>query len=88
MSAATAGKAVYNMVEDTVVLTEDPCLEERDQGFFTKGAQKITYYRKDQRFHAEGDNLQLEFGLPKDKSASTGDLFRTPGSDKGEKTAP
>jgi lipopolysaccharide export system protein LptA len=72
---ATAGKATYDTVEDTVVLTENPYLEERDQGFFTKGADKITYMRGKQQFKAEGDNMQIEFGIPEDRTRSSNDFF-------------
>jgi len=79
---ATAGKAIYDTVADTVLLTESPYLEERDQGFFTKGAEKITYLRGKQQFKAEGDNMQIEFGIPEDRARDTGDLFRLGDSSK------
>ena len=85
---ATAGKAVYNMQEDTLVLTDHPQLEEHDQGFYTRGAERIIYYRKEQRFKAEGENMQLEFGIPKKKGGHVGDLFGVPGSAKEEKKTP
>ena len=79
---ATAGKAIYDTVADTVVLTEQPYLEELDQGFFTKGADRITYFRAKQQFKAEGDQLQIEFGIPEDRAKGAGSLFRLGAEDK------
>ena len=79
---ATAGKAIYDTTADTVVLTEQPYLEDRDQGFFK------------QQFKAEGEGVQIEFGIPEDKVRSGGDLFRrddkAPGTpeDRTRKEAP
>mgnify|MGYP003752203141 CR=1 FL=1 len=91
---ATAGKAIYDTTADTVVLTDQPYLEDRDQGFFTKGAETIVYLRGKQQFKAEGEGVQIEFGIPEDKVRSGGDLFRrddkAPGTpdDKTRKEAP
>lgn len=79
---ATSGKAVYDVGEDTVVLTDNPRLEEREQGFYTKGADRIVYYRKKQEFKAEGENMQIEFGIPSDKAGRAPDLFG--GNDDGK----
>lgn len=73
---ATAGKAIYDMTEDTVILTEQPYLEERDQGFSTRGADRIIYYRAKQQFKAEGENVQIEFGVKSDGAHAPADLFR------------
>jgi lipopolysaccharide export system protein LptA len=73
---ATAGKGVYDMTEDTVVLTESPYLEELDQGFFTRGADRIIYYRSKQQFKAEGENVQIEFGVKSDGAHRPADLLR------------
>lgn len=85
---ATAGKAIYDTVEETVVLTENPYLEDRDQGFFTKGADRILYLRAKQQFKAEGDGMQIEFGIPEDRTRSTNDLFRLGNEAKGAGSSP
>lgn len=72
---ATAGNGVYDTVADNVTLTDKPYLEDRDQGFYTKGAERIVYFRAKQQFKAEGDNLQIEFGIPADRAHGTDDLF-------------
>ena len=82
---ATAGKAVYDVAEDTVVLTEQPQLEERDQGFITRDAERIIYYRGKQQFKAEGENMRIEFGIPEPKGTRAGDLFRSLGGGAEEK---
>jgi lipopolysaccharide transport protein LptA len=79
---ATAGNAVYDTIEDNVVLTDKPYLEDRDQGFYTKGAERIIYFRGKQQFKAEGDNLQIEFGIPADRAKSAGDAFNLGGKPK------
>jgi lipopolysaccharide transport protein LptA len=73
---ATAGNGIYDTVADSVLLTDKPYLEDRDQGFFTKGAERIIYFRSKQQFKAEGDNMQIEFGIPADRAHSTDDVFR------------
>jgi|GEM_PF-3330203 len=73
---ATAGKAVYDVTEDTVVLTEQPYLEERDQGFSTRGAERIVYLRAKQQFKAEGENVQIQFDVKSDGAHAPADLFR------------
>jgi lipopolysaccharide transport protein LptA len=73
---ATAGRGVYDMAADTVVLTDDPYLEDRDQGFFTRGAERIVYDRAKQQFKAEGENVQIEFGVKSDGAHSPTELFR------------
>lgn len=89
---ATAGKAIYDTTADTVVLTDQPYLEDRDQGFFTKGAETIIYLRAQQQFKAEGEAVQIEFGIPEDKVRPSGDLFRredkASGSAQTRKEAP
>ncbi len=94
---ATAGKGVYDMSEDTVVLTENPYLEDRDQGFSTRGADRILYFRGKQQFKAEGENVQIEFGVKGDGVRAPAAFLRPsgesgePGSGKGtreEKKAP
>ena len=84
---AAAGNGVYDTVADNVTLTDKPYLEDRDQGFYTKGAERIIYFRAKQQFKAEGDNMQIEFGIPADRAHSTEDVFRLPGKAGDEATS-
>ncbi|MBN2451372.1 MAG: hypothetical protein JXR77_13355 [Lentisphaeria bacterium] len=84
---ATAGRAVYDVSDETVTLTEDPQLQETQQGFVTKGADRILYYRAKEQFKAEGENMQIEFLIPEGKAGKGGGLFGpTGGNDKEKKT--
>jgi lipopolysaccharide transport protein LptA len=79
---ATAGNGVYDTVADNVVLTDKPYLEDRDQGFYTKGAERIIYFRGKQQFKAEGENMQIEFGIREDQARDPEEVFRLPGKAK------
>ena len=82
---ATAGKAIYDVLKDEIVLSENPVLSEQ-QGEIS-GAEKIVYTRKDQKFRFTGGTtgVSIKYNYPKDKAGGTGTGFFSPATGGGDR---
>lgn len=84
---ATAGKAVFDVKEDVVVLSESPSLADLGQWTLTR-AHLITYDRKKTTFKAEGTDtepIRITLLVPEDKGNQSKGLLPGLGGTKEEK---
>lgn len=81
---ATAGRAEFDVQKDTIVLLEDPSVSEGIRGKITE-AEKITYYRNEQRFVFTG-RPTLKIRMPKKGEGEDGTSLLSPGTLKNSRS--